>query len=185
MNVLQSMIALLGRSLYFMVALGILVGMPYSAHLLWNAYQDHIAASERLDEAKRIRAELDRQMEKIQEYRKFSTEVRTFVKSAEDNRLDERQGWTTYKVDIKEKLITVSELRALLINAGPSSRFYFKPKKLEITSLFAKESLPPSIVTLMTTKAGMGPGAPTTPPPVPGEKVLLSLTGHYLVFPRS
>ncbi|MBF0190020.1 MAG: hypothetical protein HQL99_02600 [Magnetococcales bacterium] len=185
MNALQSMLAVLGRSFYLVVSLGILIGMPYSGHLAWSAYHDHVVASERLEEAKRVRAELDRQLEKIQEYRKFSTEVKGFVKSAEENRIDERQGWSSYAVDIKEKLITVSELRALLLNAGPSSRFYFKPRKLEITSLFAKEGLPPRIVTLLTTKTATGAAAPATPPPVPGEKVLLSLTGHYLVFPRS
>lgn len=194
MNVLINLIALLGRYLYILVAVAVLGVMPYCGQLAWNANQEYRMAQERLTVAKNVRAAQDQQVEKINEYKKFSGDVQDFLKAVRENRLEE-SNWTTYDVDIKSRLSTVTELRTLLSNAGPTNRYYFKPKRLEITSLFAKESLPPDYKKLLY---GMDDNKDKNAlqkilkslgtdekPPVPGEKVLLSLSGTYLVFPRS
>lgn len=186
MNVLLNLISMLGRYLYVLVAVAVLGVMPYSAWLAWNAYNAHHVAQLKLDEAKKLRAAQELQMEKIKEYRKYFEEVNGFLKVARDNRLEE-QGWTSYEVAIKNRLTTVSEIRNLLTNAGPSSRFYFRPKRLEIVSLFAPDSLPEDLKKTLYGTKGQPAKALTEGEklPVPGEKVVLSLSGTYLVFPRS
>ncbi len=189
MNIMIHVISLLSRYLYILVAVAILVVMPYSVHLAYNAYKDFHAAQSRLTLAKQVREAEDQHLEKIKAYQLFSTEVKSFLKSAQENRVDE-SGWTTYDVSIKNRLSTVMDLRILLTNAAPTSRYYFKPKRLEITSLFAKESLPEEYQALLYGKDKGSGGVEKIlgldeKPPVPGEKVLLSLYGTYLVFPRS
>ncbi|MBF0179749.1 MAG: hypothetical protein HQM03_06955 [Magnetococcales bacterium] len=191
MNVLISLISLAGRYLYILVAIGVLGAMPYSAHLAWTAYQDHIAAQRRLAVARELRATEDQLAERIKDYRKYAEEAQGFWKAIRDNRIEE-QAWTTYEVDIKNRLSTVTDLRTMLSHAGPSSRYYFKPKRLEITSLFARELLPQDLnKALYSKEPGFKQGGMVKflgveeAPPTPGEKVLFSLSGTYLVFPRN
>ncbi|MBF0627873.1 MAG: hypothetical protein HQL91_06605 [Magnetococcales bacterium] len=185
MHILHPLIALLGRFPFY-VAVGILVTMPLGGHWVKNAHQEFMAAKERLDLAKRTRAEQEQQTEKNQQNDRLAEEVRQFIRAVEAQRLSELQGWTTYTVDIRDKELSARELRALLAQAGPSPRFYFKPKRLEITSLFAKELLPARLQNLMQGKPGGGAQASRTePPPIAGEKVLVSLSGQFLLFPRN
>ncbi|MEO5335014.1 MAG: hypothetical protein H7839_23620 [Magnetococcus sp. YQC-5] len=189
MNVLLQMISLLGRYLYILVAVAILGAMPMSGKLAWDALQEFQTAKGRLAVAREVRASQEQQLEKVKEYKKFSEEVQTFMKAAREGRLEE-SNWTTYDVDIKHRLSSVTELRTLLNNAGPTSRYYFRPEKLEITSLFAKGALPADLAKVLETKDGKGPGGLAKflgreeKPPTPGDKVLVSLSGTYLVFPR-
>ncbi|MBF0125944.1 MAG: hypothetical protein HQM02_01925 [Magnetococcales bacterium] len=191
MNILIHALSLLGRYLYVLVAVGVLGGMPYCGQLVWNAYNEYHAAHERLIVAKKMRVEQELQMERIKEYKKFAEEVRAFTHSARENRLDEAT-WTTYEVNINQRLSTVTEMRNLLANVNATSRYYFKPKRMTITSLYAKDDLSPEMKKLVYGKEAPRPAAiPGVSPTgesgaiVPGEKVLFSLSGTYLVFPRS
>ncbi|NGZ06426.1 MAG: hypothetical protein G8237_08720 [Magnetococcales bacterium] len=185
MNALHPLIALMGRFPLY-VAMGVLLAMPLGAWWAKSGYQDYQTAHERVERLRQQRAELEQQQAQMQEYQRFADEVHQFVQAAEGHRLAEGQGWITYTVDIKEKIVTASELRTMLEQAGPTDRYYFKPKRLEITSLFAKDLLPARVLNRLHGKSSTGgPSQVTEPIPQPGAAVLLSLTGHYLLFPRS
>ncbi|MBF0295738.1 MAG: hypothetical protein HQL96_11165 [Magnetococcales bacterium] len=165
--------------------------MPYSGRLAWSAYQDFHAARERLELAKQERAEQDRRVEKAREFRKFSEEAQGFAKVMRENRLEE-QNWTTYEVEIKQRLVNVTELRTILSNAAPTPRYYFRPKQLEVTSLLARDHLPEDYRQLLHDKkldklmiAKLLKKLELDTTPTPGEKVLLSLSGTYMVLNRN
>ncbi|MEO5346318.1 MAG: hypothetical protein H7834_08070 [Magnetococcus sp. YQC-9] len=177
MQLLNRLRTLLGRFPLYM-ALGVMVAMPISGYYLLSAHQAHQEAVERVDKTRKRAAEQMAFNTRANEYHKYLDELQRFSQAVTKNRLDERQGWTRFAVEIKERLVTEEELRVLLNQLTPTDRYYFKPGKLEITSLTAREGLPPRLLARM-----QGKEKGTEPVPLPGEKVLLSLTGHYLVFP--
>ncbi|MEO5333483.1 MAG: hypothetical protein H7839_15835 [Magnetococcus sp. YQC-5] len=195
MLILKQLISLFSRFLYVLLALTVLGAMPYSGRMAWVAWKDYLAAQERLSVARIVRVSQDQQIEKIKDYKKFADEVHAFVKSARDNRLEEPV-WTTYDVDIKTRLVTVGDLRTLMANAGPTSRYYFKPKRLEIIPLTAKEGVPKELERFAKGSKTGKEAAASKENVVKihgqeqkvlgvGEQVILSLSGTFLVFPRS
>ncbi|MBF0438666.1 MAG: hypothetical protein HQL93_06040 [Magnetococcales bacterium] len=171
MNVLIQELSRLGRYPLFLFALLMAVAMHFSGQLVWNAHGEYRAVLTRLDSARKERLFLDQQKEKIQDYKKFSSEVQDFVKAVQTNGMQESR-WTSYTVDIKDRLMTVADMAILMSNVGSSSRYYFRPKRLVITATSAKEYLPLEMQKLDNTAL------------TPGEKVVLSLSGTYLVVPE-
>ncbi|MBF0340796.1 MAG: hypothetical protein HQL95_07515 [Magnetococcales bacterium] len=185
MNTLNQLISLVERYPFY-VALILLVALPYAGQLAWHSRHDQQIARENLDKARQTRAELDRQLESVHQYKKFVEEAQQFAKALEGQRLLERQGWTSYAVDIKERWLNAVDLAALLQSAGPAERYYFKPKRLEIISLHAREGLPTRILGQILAKESGRPATPgQEPTPMAGEKVLFSLSGYFLVLPQS
>ncbi|MBF0418150.1 MAG: hypothetical protein HQL86_07880 [Magnetococcales bacterium] len=160
------------------MSVGIMVAMPSAGYFMNSASHAYRSASERIETSRNRSVELETAKSRAAEYRKSLDELKQFAASVTENRLDERQGWTRYAVEIKERLVSEAELHTLLNHLTSSSRYHFKPGKLEITSLTAREGLPPRLLARLR---GVEKGA--EPAPVPGEKVLISLTGHYLVSP--
>lgn len=177
MNLIDRLRALAQRFPLFL-AVGLMVAMPGAGAYLVSAQETHRVASVRMDQSRNRSAELDAARTRAAEYRKSLDELKSFAASVTEHRLDERQGWTRYAVEIKERLVSEEELRTLLNHLTSSARYHFKPGKLEITALTAREGLPPRLLARMR-----GTEKGTEPAPVPGEKVLISLTGHYLVSP--
>ncbi|MEO5332199.1 MAG: hypothetical protein H7839_09260 [Magnetococcus sp. YQC-5] len=188
MNILNNFIFLVGRHRYFLILLSVVVlgAMPVSGHLAWQAYHDHGKALERLMAARQAQDAQNQQMQKIQEYKQFVSEVQAFTQAAQDNRLEESD-WTTYQVDIKDRLLSKTDMLTLLNTAAPTSRYYFKPKRLVITSLFARDTLPVPFQKALNSKEKSGGNLLNEAEKslLPGDKVLFSLSGTYLLFPRS
>ncbi|MBF0213495.1 MAG: hypothetical protein HQM00_08020 [Magnetococcales bacterium] len=191
MKALIHQIAVLWRSLYIVVGLAVLGGMPYLGDQSWSLFQEYQRAGIRLQEAKANRVKLEAKASKIQDYQKYAEEVKAFQTAIRDNRLDSGN-WTSYEVAVKDRLSTVTDMRTLLSNAGPTSRYYFRPKRLEIVSLFSREHLPAELQKAMTSKENLKTPSPALVKflgadgklPVAGEKVLMSLSGTFLVFSR-
>ncbi|MBF0262348.1 MAG: hypothetical protein HQL97_11010 [Magnetococcales bacterium] len=177
MNLSGRLRALSRRFPLFMAA-GFMVAMPSVGYYLVSAQETHRVALARMEKSRLRSSELEAAKARAAEYQKSLDELKQFAAAVTENRLDERQGWTRYAVEIKERLVSEEALRILLNHLTSTSRYHFKPGKLEITALTAQEGLPPRLLARMR-----GGEKGTEPAPVLGEKVLISLTGHYLVSP--
>lgn len=179
------------RNKRIFLPLGILLALllPVLAITTWDGVQELGVVKEALATARKVRTHKQAYTAKVRAYQAFAIEVEQFLAHAREARIL-ADDWVTYEVDIKDRMVTLNTMRTFLDNAQSSERYYFRPKMLQITSLFAEQLLPLEILKRLDEASKLAEtsyinaqgervqGNPNNPL---GKQVVLTLKGTYMV----
>ena len=189
MKTLRNPLGIRDKRIYLLMGLLFALLMPVLALESWHEIQNLSAIEEELETARKIRAHKQAYVAKVNAYQAFSNEMKQFLKNAGEARILE-DDWVIYEVDIKDRMVNLNTMRTFLDNAQSSERYYFRPKMLQITSLYAEQLLPVEILKRIdeARKQAESPrlsiladSAPEKPDTMVGQQVLLTLKGTYMV----
>ena len=190
MNIPHNPLGIRDKRILLLLGLLLALIMPMLALKNWHELQNLSVAEEELETARKIRAHKQAYIAKVKAYQAFAKEVKQFLHSARQARILE-EDWVTYEVKIKDRLVNLNTMRTFLDNAQSSNRYYFRPKVLQITSLYAEQLLPLDVLKILDAarKESTPPGptilgesaSPTHSDHLVGQQVLLTLEGTYMV----
>lgn len=171
------------------ISLLLALALPVLIHKNWAGMQDLADLEEQLEVVGKKRIHRRAYMAKVKAFQSFTHEVQKFLKDAKRARILEHD-WVVYEVDIQSRMVNLGTMRTFLDNAQSSERYYFLPKMLQVTSLYAEHLLPPEVLKKIDratkkkkvpiTALNDGTAQPDQSNPV-GKQVLLTLKGTYMV----
>ena len=191
MDVLQKLHGLFSKSIFLAIGLLSAMALPVLAYMAWDGMKSLDTLKEKVALAHKIRANKQAYKAKVEAYQTFSKEVNQFLDGAKKARVLETD-WVIYEVDIKDRMVSLGEIRTFLDNAQSSERYYFRPKLIQITSLFAEQLLPEAVLQQIDDASQAEEPSPSLnlleeapkeeedTSPV-GKQVLLTLKGTYMV----
>ena len=189
MKTLRNPLGIRDKRIYLLMGLLFALMMPMLALESWHEIQNLSVIEEELEMARKIRVHKQAYIAKVNAYQAFSNEIKQFLKSAGEARILE-EDWVIYEVDIKDRMVNLSTMRTFLDNAQSSERYYFRPKMLQITSLYAEQLLPIEILKRIDEARKqaeaprinlLGDSVQDKPDTIVGQQVLLTLKGTYMV----
>lgn len=192
MNVPRNPLGIRNKRIFLLLGVLLALLLPVLIYESWHGMEDLATVEEELASALRLRTHKQAYMAKVRNYQAFSSEIKQFLKNAREARILEND-WVIYEVDIRDRLVSLGTMRTFLDNAQSSERYYFRPKMLQITSLFAEQLLSSDILKKLdeTKKTSKAPfidpqgesvvqKAQRKKSPV-GRQVLMTLKGTYMV----
>ncbi|MBF0143819.1 MAG: hypothetical protein HQL57_09000 [Magnetococcales bacterium] len=170
------------RYLYALVALLAVVALPFSVVRTLEARAGFKAAEQRYAEAREKREALAKVRSRIASYLEFSKKVNTFAEAATEARVLPKH-WTEYHVDLKDKVVDLTEFRTTLANAKQGPRFYFQPELFEVAAISGADLSKERLDVLTDLERGGSKRGAAPPPaalPLPGGNPLLAAAGGLL-----
>ena len=190
----RKILALIDKRIFLLLGLLLAMALPVLTNQIRDELQNLSVIEDKLTLARKNYDQKQAYLAKVRDYQDFASEVRRFLRDSQKARIL-KHDWIIYEVDIKDRLVDMETMRTFLDNAKSNERFYFLPKTLQVTSLFAKQLLPPEILKILADAASAPPPQapminPMSEEPAPpqaapekmeGNQVLLTLKGTYMV----
>lgn len=107
------------------------IAAPITTHLGVSAYGEYRVASIRNADLKRQQLALKEFTGRLVEYKRFAARVERFIANTHTAGVVDGS-WNRHHVDIKDRVVSFTELAQLIADHADGENYYFLPSKLQI-----------------------------------------------------